>query len=1118
MPGAYYDSGLSSPQHTFADAPVELKAHKSLSAHHNYSLPLKSTDADRPSADIQDEQSSPGSDSLSSALLNGHEGGLPPTPPTNSRENEQNAGFSPPILVDGVMAPHKSAASTPTNQRSPPTPDDTPPASLVSPPRPIQSGLSSRAESFQTAREEQTQSSDDEDGLGRFGYHTAGDLALSSQYLFPLTPSAVSDSRYLQSLRPRLMQNGHTAIARGDGETEDDGSSTPTQGQSARRLNEITAENSPNTTEHIPNREWDTNLMRTVTVRPKRKLRHSLDSAVITIPKRPANEFRSRPLTNGDTTVAVPQPPIETSENVQPSPIRRHKREVSFSEDAKGEPRPRTPTSETSSLRDQFWPSPIRHMSAQYRSASDPKRISSISSTSTVIEAVIIPTPPKQRRALRHVSKTLSLRSEAGLAAGDFFEHTQGSPISPCSQDSPARRVSAESDGDPRRRLSHKRGSISEMADTPGSRNSVATISPVVVHQLRHPSDQQRVRAEPERASRIYASKPESDGTIDLARNVSARLPRSHPPRQKVIIHNPAEAVAETPVRHRRMASAPQRVQFSESEAFVTHEPQPTSGPSTTLTRSLTQRALVRAMPTTPPETTRYGALEQERPIIGIRDGKRRIVSEPVASPRAAERPRVGQTIINPAATNPATLTRATEIFKDSREPLKISKVVTTVTEDVYLTPARPHIQRITTGESIGGQSSSYSWSVDTNEHQRFSADRSTLRAEEHANARHLYAQTTPFSQFSDTPAELSEARAVSIYPHNNHSILVVQQDSQPTSAWTHSATSISEQEQPAIMVQPSTPPPPSPPSDPLAVDSPLRNPRKAPPLPAIKILPATPAEEFDSPILDQAVAPAPGQLVRRPTLAQRARRFSDTFVQPIFARTGSFRRNRHGNPGKRPATSGEGAPRDANLHPFWHPRGFWDDMTDSDSDFGDDGDGYAYDYEDGDDLDSRLPPGGDTSDVEDPQMPPRGITSRLIGGLGRSNSARFHVGNSLGLERHGTNRRKPRILAPTSLTRTSSGRVVRASESVASGSGSLRASYGGAGVADTGATALGESVQRNSRQRMWNGPRGLQIHWLGVSGIRDLVEEKMREKRRERIRRSIGPRLVLEDGPMSDV
>ena len=185
------------------------------------------------------------------------------------------------------------------------------------------------------------------------------------------------------------------------------------------------------------------------------------------------------------------------------------------------------------------------------------------------------------------------------------------------------------------------------------------------------------------------------------------------------------------------------------------------------------------------------------------------------------------------------------------------------------------------------------------------------------------------------------------------------------------------------------------------------------------------------------------------------------------------------------------------------------------------------------------LPAGGDTSDVareEDGRDRP-GLAARLLAtsGLRRGDSRAFHLGNSLGFERHGTNRRKPRIA--TKLTRTSSGRVVRPSGS----DGSLRARRAAATTTTAAAAAASHSsslssssssgagagagagrgekagMVRGERRRVWNGPRGLQIHWLGVTGLREMVEERLRERRRERIRKSIGPRFMVEDGPVSD-
>ena len=91
--------------------------------------------------------------------------GLPPTPPSNSSDENPPASFSAPPHADGVFASLMSkqpSLRTPLNQRSPPTPDPSPPRTsssrnasttfLERPP--LFAYPSSRAESFKTAREE----------------------------------------------------------------------------------------------------------------------------------------------------------------------------------------------------------------------------------------------------------------------------------------------------------------------------------------------------------------------------------------------------------------------------------------------------------------------------------------------------------------------------------------------------------------------------------------------------------------------------------------------------------------------------------------------------------------------------------------------------------------------------------------------------------------------------------------------------------------------------------------------------------------------------------------------------------------------------------------------------
>ncbi|KAL8765105.1 MAG: hypothetical protein Q9209_007728 [Squamulea sp. 1 TL-2023] len=203
----------------------------------------------------------------------------------------------------------------------------------------------------------------------------------------------------------------------------------------------------------------------------------------------------------------------------------------------------------------------------------------------------------------------------------------------------------------------------------------------------------------------------------------------------------------------------------------------------------------------------------------------------------------------------------------------------------------------------------------------------------------------TPFSlrsARSSTPGtlEVNEATAISIYPHTNKSILVVQhaprRDSQPAG---HSAIIASNAKfaipagsiQPPVIHQP-----------PQLLDSPRQNPRSPPQPPDFKIIPPTPANAAENPNPNHQDQPLPEQetpsrrLSNRVKRAFSTRRYSEAFVTPLTRSMSLTARRNTVHGGARRASTG--IDPDRNLHPFWRPRAFWDDRSDSDSDFGNDG------------------------------------------------------------------------------------------------------------------------------------------------------------------------------------
>ena len=206
----------------------------------------------------------------------------------------------------------------------------------------------------------------------------------------------------------------------------------------------------------------------------------------------------------------------------------------------------------------------------------------------------------------------------------------------------------------------------------------------------------------------------------------------------------------------------------------------------------------------------------------------------------------------------------------------------------------------------------------------------------------------TPFSQpsflsASPGPFEISEATAVNLFAHNNHSLQLIDRKVQPESQAVSRIRSTWKEDDP-LETGPETPRMSQQTNNPVVlVDSPLRNPRDPPLPPAFKIIPPTPAalspsDEYDKQLgLRQTTSDGRAGMRRRLGSLKRAwstRRHSDSFI-PALTRGLSLKnaRNRRAD-----------EDFDDKLHPFWKPRGFWDDFSDSESESG-------YDDDDEEDI-----------------------------------------------------------------------------------------------------------------------------------------------------------------------
>jgi hypothetical protein len=222
-----------------------------------------------------------------------------------------------------------------------------------------------------------------------------------------------------------------------------------------------------------------------------------------------------------------------------------------------------------------------------------------------------------------------------------------------------------------------------------------------------------------------------------------------------------------------------------------------------------------------------------------------------------------------------------------------------------------------------------------------------------------LTAHNTPFSQASvetngtHSIADIAEAMAVNIYPHQNRSVLMIHHMSKPVTAAneTQPASSVRPEPSglsnkppanPAITASgpdggPVTPPQPQFSMD--DVDSPLRNPRAPPEPPALKFIPATPSGLTPAAEKERMLGNFFEETQKRPSLVRRAfslRRSSDNTIprRPgLLARTLSLTRTSRGdalgNPGSEEQkktyvpqylTADDIPPDESKLHPFWRP------------------------------------------------------------------------------------------------------------------------------------------------------------------------------------------------------
>ncbi|MCJ1381681.1 hypothetical protein MMC17_004792 [Xylographa soralifera] len=830
---------------------------------------------------------------------------LPLTPPPIAREDT-----TPKVLMraDSNTLPlplplTSPGLSTPIGQQSPPTPESTPPAKKshedsLSPPQMLRQG-SSRAESFKTAREDF--SDDDNEVLSRAS----------------LTKHNRSRQNWTEELDLGVARNVGLGLAL----KLDDKDKTPTA-QTPRVMPEA----------------WNFNAFDGAWSHSTEVVKEDPIVASSPVPMSPigiSQHFDLKSLT----------PPVLPSDPASPSreadlPIGRN---LSLRERvAKNRSSPASLSTEHFAEQIQ-WPVDIEQadIDAKVRQV-DSKRLSQMSATSTVVEAMVIETPPQRRRTLRHTGKNDSLR-------------TASSPVSG------SNRSSFISDGT-RHRLIHRNTKITER----GNRNSLALESLPSTG-----SDPAIERRQPAPAPVIPQRRSSLKSSAANSKRHSMAQPNSNDPKQSsrpTTAPTAATGYFDIPRRQIR-----------------------------TLSGSLESPILSRLqdmLPKNPPL------------VIPVR-------SSSLSAPTSREASRTT------SITSTSHRRQEVEQIMPTSVPLPLVDIVTRPS-----TPSEQDDDVMTDIKDLSGL------------HPRS-------------------ALVTPFSMASmnsSTPGtlEVSEATAVNIYPHNNRSILLVQQLARWNSDGQETSTVLPESTDFTV-----TCPPGEVLSDipPRSVESPLRHPRAPPQPPNFKVIPPTPADR--TPVIEadrqlgssnpDALSSSRFAKVRR---ALSARRYSESFVSPLRSLS-----KRHTITASRRPTAAE---PDSKLSPFWRPRAFWDDLSDSDSD----------------------PAHNSHFAAHTAPTPKRAVSgpsalSRRFASLKRS---------------------RPPPPPPESFQ-------------------SVRRTFSDESIRSYAFVATGRKL--GSLPRL-----GYQIHFVGFKGLQDLYErrkvrreEGRRERERTQLRRSIGPVVAREEG-----
>ncbi|KND89627.1 hypothetical protein TOPH_05779 [Tolypocladium ophioglossoides CBS 100239] len=305
---------------------------------------------------------------------------LPPTPPSHSRNSSSSHSAlpsSPTIADSGLQTPQhtiRRPIATPPDQRSPPTPDVTPPGPATRPralrPSVLDRGLpkttvtDSRTESFKTAREEPLSSSDE-------GGKSTVRPTLGSATTSRTTVLQIPDAKSSRTIQPQALDLALERLEIAATDTY----APRTRGEFGKFDGDW---GSPSDVEQ----EWDDNLERVVTIR------------------------------KGRAGPGGPEPPQQNEHNgilednmVTPTNATKAVRRMSLREVAALNSSPKRTSDRRRGPSGPSNSEPSVHVDTPRSSGHSTK-----SNPSTVVEAMLVDVPPQRQRTLRHVRKQRTLR------------------------------------------------------------------------------------------------------------------------------------------------------------------------------------------------------------------------------------------------------------------------------------------------------------------------------------------------------------------------------------------------------------------------------------------------------------------------------------------------------------------------------------------------------------------------------------------------------------------------------------------------------------------------------------------------------------------------------------